>query len=98
MPAADTACTANPQRAEFDERYTSHLRHLRLKGLQAKTVEAYSRGIRRMGAYFDHRIDELSGEQLGRYFSELLDTHSWSSVKLDLYGYKFYTLHVLGRP
>ena len=28
----------------------------------------------------------------------MLDTHSWSSLKLDLYGYKFYTLHVLGRP
>ena len=28
----------------------------------------------------------------------MLSTHSWSSVKLDLYGYKFYTVHVLGRP
>jgi integrase len=44
------------------------------------------------------QIDDLSGEQLTRYFSDLLDTHSWSSVKLDLYGYKFYTQHVLGRP
>jgi integrase/recombinase XerD len=95
MTAADTADT---QRTEFDERYASHLRHLRLKGMQPKTIEAYSRGIRRMGAYFDNRIDDLTGEQLNRYFSDLLDTHSWSSVKLDLYGYKFYTVHVLGRP
>jgi site-specific recombinase XerD len=89
---------ADAHRAEFDQRYASHLRHLKLKGLQPKTIEAYSRGIRRLGEYFEHRIDDLSGEQLSRYFSDLLDTHSWSSVKLDLYGYKFYTVHVLDRP
>ena len=32
------------------------------------------------------------------YFSELLVTHSWSAVKLDLYGLKFYTQHVLRQP
>jgi site-specific recombinase XerD len=85
-------------RAEFDQRYDSHLLHLKLKGLQPKTIEAYSRAIRRMGQYFDHRIDALTQDQLARYFSDLLDTHSWSSVKLDLYGYKFYTEHVLGQP
>lgn len=84
-------------RAAFDQRYQAHLRHLKLKGLQPKTIEAYARGIRRLGAYFDHRIDDLSGDQLSHYFSDLLATHSWSSVKLDLYGYKFYTEHVLGR-
>jgi integrase/recombinase XerD len=97
VPATADAAT-DTCRAEFDQRYDSHLRHLRLKGLRPKTIEAYSRGIRRMGEYFEHRIDELTGEQLSRYFSELLDSHSWSSVKLDLYGYKFYTQHVLQRP
>lgn len=90
--------TIEAQRAEFEQRYESHLRHLKLKGLQPKTIEAYARGIRRMGEYFDQQIDDLSGEQLTHYFSDLLSTHSWSSVKLDLYGYKFYTQHVLGRP
>lgn len=28
-------------------------------------------------------------------FSNLLDTHSWSTVKLDLYGLKFFYTHVL---
>ena len=41
--------TADTQRAEFDQRYDSHLRHLKLKGLQPKTIEAYSRAIRRRG-------------------------------------------------
>ena len=51
-----------------------------------------------MGDYFDHSIDNLSAAQLTDYFSDLIASHSWSAVKLDLYGFKFYTLHVLGKP
>ncbi len=82
----------------FDRRYQSHLKHLKLQGLQPKTIEAYSRGIRRMGERFDRQIDDLSETQLTDYLSDLLKTHSWSAVKLDLYGYKFYTIHVLRKP
>ena len=32
------------------------------------------------------------------YFTDLLETHSWSAVKLDLYGLKFYYAHVLRKP
>ena len=81
--------------AHFDSQYQTHLKHLKLKGLQPKTIEAYARAIRRIGARFDHRIDHLSEPQLTDYFTELLASHSWSSVKLDLYGLKFYTTHVL---
>ncbi len=84
--------TANKAKADFDERYQTHLKHLKLKGLQPKTIDAYARGIRRMGDYFDHCIDNLSPAQLTNYFSSLVDSHSWSAVKLDLYGFKFYTL------
>jgi len=85
-------------RAEFDTRYESHLKHLRLKGMQPKTIEAYAHGVRRLGERFEWRIDALGDEQLIEHFSQLLATHSWSSVKHDLYGYKFYCAHVLGRP
>jgi site-specific recombinase XerD len=95
--AADALPPTAAERTLFDQCYESHLRHLKLKGMQPKTIEAYSRGIRRMGDYFGYRIDSLSSDQLTRYFSDLLDSHSWSSVKLDLYGYKFYTEHVLER-
>ena len=44
------------------------------------------------------RIDDLSEAQLTNYFSDLIGTHSWSAVKLDLYGLKFYTTHVLKKP
>lgn len=83
---------------DFDRRYETHLKHLKLQGLQPKTIEAYSRAIRRMGDHFHRQIDNLSQEQLTDYLSELMKTHSWSAVKLDLYGYKFYTTHVLRRP
>ncbi len=34
----------------FSSTYRSHLKHLKLKGLQPKTIDAYARTIRRMGA------------------------------------------------
>jgi integrase/recombinase XerD len=87
-----------PSTADFDRQYQTHLKHLKLKGLQPKTIEAYSRAIRRIGAHFDYQIDDLTEPQLTNYFTELLGTHSWSAVKLDLYGLKFYTQHVLKKP
>jgi len=88
----------NDTAAHFDRQYQTHLKHLKLKGLQPKTIEAYSRAIRRIGNYFDHQIDTLSEQQLTNYFTELVATHSWSTVKLDLYGLKFYYAHVLKKP
>jgi site-specific recombinase XerD len=66
--------------------------------LQQKTIEAYARAIRRIGAYFDEQIDGLSEQQLTDYFTDLLESHSWSAVKLDLYGLMFYYTHVLHKP
>jgi integrase/recombinase XerD len=82
----------------FERQYQSHLKHLKLKGLQPKTIEAYARGMRRIGEYFSYQVDALSEEQLVEYFTDLLDKHSWSGVKLDLYGLKFFTEHVLRKP
>ena len=84
--------------ANFKRNYQSHLQHLKLKGLQPKTIDAYSRAIRRIGGRFDHQIDSLSEQQLTDYFTELVTSHSWSAVKLDLYGLKFYYAHVLRKP
>lgn len=82
----------------FDRQYQTHLKHLKLKGLQPKTIEAYSRAIRRIGKRFEGRIDDLTEAQLTDYFTELMASHSWSAVKLDLYGLKFYYEHVLRQP
>lgn len=84
--------------SNFKKDYQTHLKHLKLKGLQPKTIEAYARAIRRIGEYFDYQINALSEPQLTDYFTDLLDSHSWSAVKLDLYGLKFYYTHVLHKP
>lgn len=84
--------------ANFEHDCQTHLKHLKLKGLQPATIDAYARAIRRIGAYFDYRLDNLSEAQLTDYFSDLLESHSWSAVKHDLYGLKFYYTHVLHKP
>src|SRR5258706_7487093 len=76
----------------FERQYQSHLKHLKLKGLQPKTIDAYARGMRRIGEYFAYQVDTLE------YFTDLMASHSWSGVKLDLYGLKFFTEHVLRKP
>ena len=84
--------------ANFKRHYQTHLKHLKRKGLQPKTIEAYARAIRRLGVYFDPQIEELSEQQLTDYFTDLLESHSWSAIKLDLYGLKFFYAHVLHKP
>lgn len=88
----------NALAGHFDRQYQTHLKHLKLKGLQPKTIDAYARAIRRLGEYFGQQIDDLTEAQLTSYFSDLIGTHSWTTVKLDLYGLKFYTTHVLKKP
>ncbi len=80
---------------QFNHYYALHCKHLELKGLQPKTIEAYSRALRRIGAFFDFQVDQLTQEQLVDYFHTLLQRLSWSAVKLDLYGLKFFYIHVL---
>ena len=82
----------------FNKYYQKHLKCLKLNGFRPKTIDAYSRAIRRIGNYFDGQIDNLNADQLLDYFAKLLELHSWSTVKLDLYGLKFFYSHVLNKP
>jgi len=81
--------------AHFNHQYELHCKHLKLKGLQPKTIDAYSRAIRRIGDYFNYQLEHLTQDQLLDYFHDLLERLSWSAVKLDLYGLKFFYTHVL---
>ena len=83
---------------KFNHYYSQHCKHLALQGLQPKTIDAYSRAIRRIGAHFQGDLDNLVQEQLVDYFHDLLKRLSWSAVKLDLYGLKFFYTHVLHKP
>ncbi len=89
--------TSMPNDPKFNKYYLKHMKCLKLNGLRPKTIEAYSRAIRRIGNYFDCRIYNLTSDQLLDYFNELLDSHSWSSVNLDLYGLKFFYTMVLSK-
>ena len=86
-----------PNDPQFNKYYQKHLKCLKLGGFQPKTIEAYSRAIRRVGNFCNCRIDNLTNNQLVDYFNELLDSHSWSTVKLDLYGLKFFYTNVLNK-
>jgi integrase/recombinase XerD len=84
-----------PKDPKFRRIYEKHCKLLKLNGLQPKTIDAYSRAIRRIGERFEYELEDLSFDQLTDYFTDLLDSHSWSAVKLDLYGLKFFYTQVL---
>jgi integrase/recombinase XerD len=86
-----------PSNQQFNSYYEKHLKLLKLRGMRPKTIDAYSRTIRRVGNYFNGRVDDLTPDQLLDYFSELVESHSWSTVKLDLYGLKFFYTMVLNK-
>ena len=90
--------TTMPTDPQFQKLYGKFQKCLKLGGLQPKTISAYTRAIRRVGNYFDCRITNLSSDQLLDYFTDLLEGHSWSTVKLDLYGLKFFYTQVLDKP
>ncbi len=79
----------------FNELYQRHLRSLKLQGKSKKTIDAYSRAVRRISEHFDCCPDQLSLEQREQYFSELVESHSWSTVKIDRNGLQFFWKHVL---
>ncbi len=65
----------------FNELYQRHQRLLKLQGKRAKTIDAYSRVVRRIRDYFDCFPDQLTMEQRENYFSALVESHSRSTVR-----------------
>ena len=85
------------EKERFNQLYQRHLRLLKLQGKAQKTIDAYSRAVRRISGYFDCCPDQLTLEQREKYFSELVESHSWSTVKIDRNGLQFFWKHVLKR-
>ena len=83
------------EQARFDKLYHCHLRMLKLRGLSDNTIDCYARAVRRVSNRFDCCPDQLTAEQLEGYFSELVDSHSWSTVKIDRNGLQFFWKYVL---
>jgi site-specific recombinase XerD len=86
------------EQARFRPLFESMQRALKLQGKAKATKDAYTRAVRRSAAYFDRCPDDLSAEELREYFADLLETHSWSTIKLDRCGLQFFYRHVLDRP
>lgn len=79
----------------FQDLYQRHLRLLKLQGKSQKTIDAYSRAVRRIREHFDCCPDKLTLEQREKYFSNLVKSHSWSTVKIDRNGLQFFWKHVI---
>lgn len=82
-------------KSQFESDYQQHLKCLKLQGKANKTIEAYSHAIRRVSQYFDCLPEDLTPDNLKDYFAALVDSHSWSTVKIDRLGLQFYWRHVL---
>ena len=85
------------EKSRFDILYQKHLTALKLQGKADKTIEAYARGVRRIADFLDRCPDDLTEEELTEYFSGLIESHSWSTLKLDLNGIRFFHEFVLKR-
>ena len=79
----------------FAALYERHLKLLKLQGKSDSTIDAYSRAVRRIKNHFDCCPDKLTKEQLENYFGDLVESHSWSTVKIDRLGLMFFWKHVL---
>jgi integrase/recombinase XerD len=85
------------EQARFDALYAQHLRALKLQGKAEATIDSYARAVRRVAAHFDRCPDRLDAEDFKGYFASLIDSRSWSLVKIERCGLQFFYQHVLGR-
>jgi len=79
----------------FDKDYLQLLKCLKLQGKADKTIDSYSRALRRVSAHFNCLPRSLTPDDLKYYFAALVDSHSWSTVKIDRLGLQFFWHHVL---
>ena len=84
-------------KALFDKHYKQLLQCLKLQGKADNTIDSYSRAVRRVVKHFDRLPELLTPDDLKDYFSALVKTHSWSTVKVDRLGLQFYWRHVLNK-
>ena len=83
------------QQSRYDSLYRKHVSALKRQGKAESTIDVYSRAVRRITEFFDCPPDVLRQEQLEAYFDSLVQTHSWSTVKVDRNGLQFFYKHVL---
>lgn len=80
---------------KFNELYQQHLNALVRQGKSQATIDAYSRAVRRISKFYGQCPDRLTEDQLKNYFTSLVKTHSWSTIKVDRNGLRFFYKYVL---
>ena len=85
------------QQERYQSLYQKHLNALKRQGKSNATIDAYSRAVRRITAYFDRCPDRLTTQDLKDYFTSLIQSHSWSTVKLDRNGLQFFYKHIINK-
>ena len=85
------------QKKRFDSLYQRHVSALQRQGKADRTIDAYSRAVRRITEYFDQCPDRLTEDQFKDYFTALIKSHSWSTVKVDRNGIQFFFKYVLNK-
>ena len=85
------------EQEHFNFLYQQHLTNLALQGMRPATIDAYSRAVRRITFFFDRSPDSLTKADLKHYFAQLIQTHSWSTIKLDRNGLQFFYKYTLER-
>ena len=85
---------ANEQ-TRFDTQYQHHLCALKLRGMSDSTIDVYARAVRRLAEHFDCCPDRLNLAQLETHFAALVQSHSWSTVKVDRIGLQCFWRYTL---
>lgn len=86
------------EQEQLNQCYNRFQRLLKLRGYSKTTVENYSRSIKRLSLWAGQCPDQRLGkDDFEQYFSWLLETHSWSTIKCDRNGFKHYWKLVLDR-
>ncbi len=86
------------EQRKFDDKYSQFQRLLILQGYSQATQDSYTRGLRRLAAWYDKCPDQrLKKADFEAYFSELLQSHSWSTIKCDRNAFMRYWELVLER-
>jgi integrase/recombinase XerD len=85
------------QQKHFDSLYQQHINALTRQGKRKMTIDSYARAVRRITTTYDKCPDQLTLNDIKDNFTNLVRTHSWSTVKIDRNGLQFFYKHVLGK-
>ena len=92
-----SSAISSDESLKISRRHDKLARALKLHGKAEATTCCYLRSFRRICNYFERVPDYLLVSEFEQYFYDLIDTHSWSAVKVDLAAFQFYWKYVLKR-